>query len=252
MSNNSSISDEMLMNDMANYFEEGLKETVYGNYDKPVNNEHWTGRVTSNMDPLMLGRVQVMIYGVYDDIPLLGLPWAVPDIKYLGSSYGNMIIPTVGTNLRGYFDHGDIHKPIYDSIAFDYNNQYSFATAAERKIGYPNNMILLETELGDSVTMNRYTAETKIKLHNGLAITMTINGDIDIRTGAAGSLNVTSLVNTSITTIGNTTIDSKGLVEINGGLVTLGANEAKQLVNNLPICPVTGLPHYVGNTNVFV
>lgn len=246
------IENDALLNEMQDYFDQGFKEYVNDTYEKVSENEHWTGRVTNNLDPQMLGRVQIMIYGKYDDMPLLALPWAIPDIKYLGSKSGNFIVPEIGTNVRGYFDHGDIHKPIYDSVAFDQQNQLSVATASQRKLGYPFNMVLLETDYGDYVTMNRSTAETNIQLHNGTHISISVNGDINIQTGSSGSLKVTSNVNTSVNTTGNTTIKSKGTVNVDGAVVNIGSNKAKQLVNNLTVCPLTGLPHCVGNTNVLV
>lgn len=246
------MSSDELLDDMEAYFDDGFNQFIHDTYEHPKDNDRWTGRVTNNVDPLMLGRVQIMIYGKYDDIPILGLPWAIPDIKYYGSSYGNMIVPEIGTNLRGYFDHGDIHKPIYDSLAFDYNNQLSVSTAAQRKLGYPFNMVLLETNYGDYVTMNRLTAETKVQLHTGALISISPKGDISIQTGPAGSMSIKSFVSTTIDTVGNTNIKSKGVVNVDGAMVNLGKSKTKRLVNNIPVCPLTGLPHFVGNTNVLV
>lgn len=247
------LSESQLMNEMESFFDEGFTQFVQDVYEHPKDNDHWTGRVVNNLDPQMLGRVQIMIYGKYDDIPVLGLPWAVPDIKYLGSKSGNLIIPEIGTNVRGYFDHGDIHKPIYDSVAFDYQHQLSTATASQRKAGYPFNMVLLETDYGDYVTMNRTTGETNVQIHNGTVITISALGDISIKTGGKGNFKVESGGNTTIETKGNTTIKSDGNVTIDSKKkVNIGKSKQKQLVNNLTVCPFSGLLHYQGNTNVYV
>lgn len=241
---------DLLVN-MENYFDDGFKEFTTNNYTGPSDNERWTGKVVNNMDPSFLGRVQIMIFGKYDDMPTNTLPWAVPDIKYLGSGNGNFIVPPLFTIVRGYFEHGDIHKPIYDSVAFNYEHQLKSPTLLDRKIGYPNTMVLMETEYGDYVTMNRLTADTKVQLHNGVSININAKGDISITT-LTGNLDINVMAgNTTLTTTGNTSIKSAGIVEVDGATVNLGKNPVKQLVNNLPVCPISGLPHCTGNTNVF-
>ena len=68
-----------------------------------------------------------------------------------------------------------------------------------------------------------------------------------------GNITINTDGKTEVNAMQDITVTSKmGNVLIDGtvGMVQLGRNPAKQFVNNLPVCPVTGMPHYVGNTNV--
>ena len=112
------MNDSELYKHFRENFGRSFEDFLNGNYDQPEDNNRWTGYVIDNMDPLFRGRVKVLIIGKYDDIPEASLPWAIPDISYLGSKAGNFIVPETGTVLRGYFDHGDIQKPIFDSVAY--------------------------------------------------------------------------------------------------------------------------------------
>ena len=121
---------------------------------------------------------------------------------------------------------------------------------------YPHKMVLLETDQGDYMTLNRKDGETLFHHRTGLTITIGGDGTLTINTGSSFAEKGKFIVNcdgeTQIETQGDVKITSlTGNINIDavGGMVNLGRNPSKQLINNLPICPVTGMPHYVGNTN---
>lgn len=250
-----------LLNDVMNSVSDGFEQTVQNTYtdhdDK--SGERWTGKVIDNNDPLKLGRVKVLVFGFYDDLSEEALPWAIPDIGYIGGTNGSFIIPEIGTILRGYFDEHDIQKPIFDSIAFTKKtagNEYVNSNINKTE-DYPHKMVLLETDSGDYLTLNKKTGETVFNHRTGLSITIGADGSLTINTGANGN----DTGNVTINTDGNTTVNASGDVTVKAeknvnidsgpnGFVNLGRNPGKQFCNNLPNCLLTGIPHFINNTNV--
>lgn len=251
-----------VLNDLMKNIGQGLDQTLQGTYEKfeQDTTTRWTGKVIDNDDPEKIGRVKILIFGYYDDFATGAIPWAVPDISYVGGTNGNFIVPEVGTILRGYFDEGDIQKPIFDSVAFTVATAKSMEKNhfTEKSEDYPFKMVLMETDNGEYLTLNRRTGETVFKHRTGLMLTIDKNGSIAVNTGegmdATGNITINVKGNTEISTTGDTKITSstgKIIIDSNTNMVELGRNVAKQLVNNFPNCVICGVPHNVGNTNVW-
>lgn len=236
------------------------KDLVFNEIEKKeqIATDRWTGIVVENNDPQRLGRVQIRIIGFYDDIPDYLLPWAIPDISFIGSTKGSFIIPEINSTLRGYFDKGDVQKPIYDSLAFskEISERNSLTILDENE--YPNKMVLLETDQGDFLTLNRRTGEMVFIHRTGVTTSISQHGDISIRTGSQaeknGNLSVEILGNANINANGNVEISSNKDINVKSvtGSINLGNNTAKQLVNNIPFCFICGAKHAAGNTQVKV
>jgi hypothetical protein len=67
------------------------------------------GVVVNNIDPLLLGRVQVSVPAV------LGtgqMSWAMPCVPYAGSQVGWFLVPPIGANVWVEFEAGDPDYPI--------------------------------------------------------------------------------------------------------------------------------------------
>ena len=250
-----------LFRDVESGLNTGFRQQQAGTYEKFSQGDdgRWTGKVIDNDDPEKLGRVKIMVFGYYDELSEYAIPWAVPDIGYIGGSNGSFIIPENGTFLRGYFDQGDIQKPIYDSVAFSEITARNLTRnfIVNKLEDYPNKMVLMETDAGDYLTLNKASGETLFHHRSGLNITVDANGSLTINTGALymerGKLVINCNGDTEISTHGDTSVTSEfGNITVDSklGFVMLGRNEAKQLVNNFPICPITGMPHNTGNTNV--
>jgi len=250
-------------------------------------NHSWTGKVIDNSDPLYLGRVKIKIFGFYDDIAETAIPWALPESTYLGSKRGNLVIPEVGTVVRGYFDHGDDHKPIYTAIAANIEN---YATTElldhlEEVIEYPDLMVLLHTDEGERVTLNRASGEMRMTHRSGTIVTISPNGAISIETSIpmikpsasvttdipGANITIAGTVNLKSTTGDINITSDRGTVNINAksGDINIGnnavdveingvkqASPTKRKVNNLSNCLFTGAPHCdpiaLPNVNVYV
>lgn len=252
--------DQLLQNALSDVTN-GFNAELVDNYEKfgTTSDSRWTGKVVDNDDPDKLGRVKILIFGFYDELPKSALPWAVPDISYIGGTNGSFIIPEVGTFVRGYFDQGDIQKPIYDSIAFSMQTALNMTKNPfiMKFEDYPHKMVLMETDQGDYLTLNRADGETRFHHRTGLDITVGADGSLHINIGARyseqGNIKIECHGNTEIATNGETKITSKMgnvTVDAEAGMVMLGSNQNKQFVNNIPVCPITGMPHFTGNKNV--
>ena len=75
--------------------------TFYGKY---------RGQVLNNIDPMLLGRVQVSVPAVFGQG---SLSWAMPCAPFAGSSAGFFAVPKVGANVWVEFEGGDPDFPIY-------------------------------------------------------------------------------------------------------------------------------------------
>jgi Type VI secretion system/phage-baseplate injector OB domain len=69
----------------------------------------YRGIVTDNIDPLSIGRVQVMAPAVLGEAP----SWALPCSPFAGPDVGLCLIPPVGANVWVEFEGGDTGSPIW-------------------------------------------------------------------------------------------------------------------------------------------
>jgi hypothetical protein len=70
----------------------------------------YRGKVENNIDPLLLGRVQVSVPAVLGDGRL---SWAMPCAPYAGAGVGLFAVPPVGANIWVEFEAGDPDYPIW-------------------------------------------------------------------------------------------------------------------------------------------
>lgn len=69
----------------------------------------YRGRVENNLDPMMLGRVQVSVPAVLGEGTL---SWAMPCVPYAGNGLGLFAVPPVGANVWVEFEGGNPDYPI--------------------------------------------------------------------------------------------------------------------------------------------
>jgi hypothetical protein len=178
--------------------------------------EFFTGKVVNNKDPEKLGRCRIRVYNLFDiSIPDSDLPWAIPDMSFVGSKVGSFIVPPVDALVNVYFDRGDIYCPRYTTKVVDKSN-----LPKERLKNYPNNMVFYESDNGDFFTVDRLTGVTKFKHRSGTSIKINIDGSLDINARV---------------------ISIKGSEEspIGGGFVAPSSGP----FCSLPVCLLTGAPH---------
>jgi len=70
----------------------------------------YRGKVENNIDPMLLGRVQVSAPAVLGEGKL---SWAMPCLPYAGSGVGLFVVPPVGANVWVEFEGGDTDYPIW-------------------------------------------------------------------------------------------------------------------------------------------
>ena len=70
----------------------------------------YRGKVTNNLDPNNLGRIQVSVPAVFGDFTL---NWAMPCVPYAGAQNGFYAIPPVDSNVWVEFEAGDPERPIW-------------------------------------------------------------------------------------------------------------------------------------------
>lgn len=233
----------------------------------PTDHSKWTGTVVDNSDPLRLGRVRVRIYGLYDDVQDGALPWALSEDTWLGSNASNIVIPEKGTVVRGIFEDGDIYKPVYNSRIANLDASTENESAAETirdsvlsDPDYPYQMLLLSTDQGESITLNRNDGLLSIRHRSGLIIQIGSNGTINISQNYNSSDDRSEMPDMNVSIQGKINIESEDDMTIQSsknvyissveGEVHLGKNTSKNLVCAHPICFVTGAPTNGGNTTV--
>lgn len=118
----------------------------------------YTGKVVDNKDPSKLGRCRIRVYGLFDDtIPDSDLPWAIPDMTFIGSKIGNFIVPPVDAIVCVYFDKGDIYCPRYTCKVIDKANP-----SKQAGTNYPNTIVFYELDNGDAFILDRTTGKFAI------------------------------------------------------------------------------------------
>ncbi|MFL6844088.1 MAG: phage baseplate assembly protein V [Allosphingosinicella sp.] len=76
----------------------------------------YRGTVSNNVDPMLLGRLQVKVPSVPGASEL---SWAMPCTGYGGSSVGFFALPPVGTNVWVQFEEGDSSAPVWMGVFWD-------------------------------------------------------------------------------------------------------------------------------------
>jgi len=183
-----------------------LDNSGYQTYD-----DLYVGKVINNNDLDKEGKCQIRVYGVFgNDIPDEDLPWALPENTFVGSKKGSFVVPPVGAIVRVFFDHDDIYLPHYTTKVTDLNN-----VSTLKDEDYPDTMVLMETDEGDYVTVNRKTGKIVIKQRKGIKITLATNGDVMIEDGHG---NVIAMEDDDVT------LHSEGTVRIDANTkVVLGS-----------------------------
>lgn len=269
------MTDEQILSDeYGNIKDDGMRGFNTSDRSEKKFNDQWTGTVVNNEDPLKMGRVRVKIFGHYDEVDDTMLPWALPYCGYVGASTSNLVVPEVDTIVKGYFENGDPYKPIYtgmvtvenpaavavEAFAGMRNAGDTILDEATNDLDYPNVMVLMKTDDGEAVTLNKANGLMKINHRSGLKIQIDPNGSITVEQSMskkllnpnAANMDVKIEGDFSLTAYGNVNLTSKGDVNIDAvmGDVNLGRNSLKTLVCAHPACFVTGAPTNGGNTNV--
>jgi hypothetical protein len=69
----------------------------------------YRGLVTNNIDPMQIGRIQVIV----PDVGLTPTTWAMPCVPLAGKATGMYVIPQIASSVWVEFEHGDADYPIW-------------------------------------------------------------------------------------------------------------------------------------------
>ena len=81
-----------------------------------VRDGNYCGTVVDIEDPLNIGRIKVAVFGFFDELDPLLIPWATPGNGWSAGSAsgaGSFSIPKLGTVVDVQFDNGNIYNPVY-------------------------------------------------------------------------------------------------------------------------------------------
>lgn len=175
----------------------------------------FSGTVVANNDPLQLGRVQVTIDQLYDNVPQANLPWAIPLLAAnlsATSTAGTFGIPDIGSTLAVVMLNGDPKYPAYIGSLWTTSN-----TKAESKTNYPNRYgfrdgtgnILIVDKTAGTVTFTHHTGSIT-EFDNSGNIQIISNKDTDITTENSGNFNLTVAGNVVANITGNANVTVNG------------------------------------------
>lgn len=86
----------------------------------------YRGKVTSNIDPFQIGRVQVNVPAIFGEDRLA---WAMPCTPYAGAGVGFFTLPPVNANVWVEFEGGDPDYPIWSGCFWGINENPAQPTA---------------------------------------------------------------------------------------------------------------------------
>jgi len=104
----------------------------------------YRGKVENNIDPIMLGKVQVSVPAVLGEG---SLSWAMPCVPYAGNGVGFFMIPPVGANIWVEFEGGDIDYPIWSGCFWGTGEVPASPAVPQMKVIKMDNITLTMSEL---------------------------------------------------------------------------------------------------------
>lgn len=153
----------------------------------------YRGTVANNIDPKLMGRIQVTVPSVFGDGQLA---WAMPCVPYAGPGVGMLLLPPVGANVWVEFEAGSTERPIWAGCFWGVGEAAAFPPTPEFKVlkteaftltvmeppKAPNAAIVtLQTASGMKVVMN----PVQMEITNGAGATITLMGPkVTINNGA--------------------------------------------------------------------
>ena len=147
----------------------------------------YRGTVLNNIDPLQIGRIQVIVPDVSNVLPS---SWAMPCVPVAGIQMGMYTVPPIGSGVWVEFEHGDPDYPIWVGCFW--------GTAAEvpalaRVVPPAVPGITLQTTLQNGLTVNDVPGPTGgIMLKSTTGATIIVNDTgIYIQNGKGASIIMT-------------------------------------------------------------
>jgi uncharacterized protein involved in type VI secretion and phage assembly len=156
----------------------------------------YRGKVTNNVDPMQLGRIQAEVPDVLGANPS---SWAMPSAPAAGAQMGTYFVPPVGAGVWVEFEQGDTDYPIWSGCWWATAEVPSLALAAPASVSHllvqtagqnvlqvsdapgPTGGLMLKSSGGAAITIN----DTGITITNGKGATIALSGStVTINNGA--------------------------------------------------------------------
>jgi len=150
----------------------------------------YRGKVENNVDPQMMGRVQVSVPAVLGSG---SLSWALPCAPYAGSGVGFFTVPPVGANVWVEFEGGDPDYPIWAGAFWGLGEAPAVPALAQMKVLKTDTATITVNDIpgAGGVTIETVTGAkiaitaTGIEINNGLGASIVLNGpQISLNNGA--------------------------------------------------------------------
>lgn len=153
----------------------GAARTFYGKY---------RGTVVNNVDPMQIGRIQVMVPDVSN---VMLSSWAMPCVPVAGIQMGLFTVPPIGAGVWVEFERGDADHPIW--VGGFWGSAAEVPTLA-RVVPPVVAGITLQTTLLNGVTVNDVPGPTGgIMLKSATGATLIVNDTgIYIQNGKGASI----------------------------------------------------------------
>ena len=145
----------------------------------------YRGKVKTNLDPMMLGRVQVSVPAVLGEGTL---SWAMPCVPYAGSGVGFFMIPPVDANVWVEFEGGDIDYPIWSGCFWGIGEVPATPAVPQMKVIKLDSITLTLSELPGVGGVTLEVSPPSIGLP--LKMTFDVNG-IKLEAGPLGTVELT-------------------------------------------------------------
>ena len=125
----------------------------------------YRGKVENNIDPLMLGRIQVSAPAVLGDSTLA---WATPCVPYAGSGVGLFLIPPTGAHVWVEFEGGHPDHPIWSGCFWGVGEVPATPAIPQMKVLKTDGVTLTLSDLpgagGLTIEVNPPVVATPLKL----------------------------------------------------------------------------------------
>jgi hypothetical protein len=145
----------------------------------------YRGKVKTNLDPMMLGRVQVSVPAVLGEG---SLSWAMPCVPYAGSGVGFFMIPPVDANVWVEFEGGDIDYPIWSGCFWGIGEVPATPAVPQMKVIKLDSITLTLSELPGVGGVTLEVSPPSVGLP--LKMTFDVNG-IKLEAGPLGTVELT-------------------------------------------------------------